>query len=169
MNQDTKNYETRRLAFFEELGILGTPQEKTFDDLAWLAAKLTGFPTAVMTLMGEDTGWFKARVGLEVDRLERKATLCNHVVTSGQPLLVENTLENDLTRDNPFVQDHYKIRSYAGFPIRFGDVPLGTICVIDSKPRSFDPNALRALRIIRDQIEAHFQLIHRRHRDTESA
>jgi GAF domain-containing protein len=128
--------EAARLADLEACRILDTAPEAGFDDLVRVAAQLAGTPTALISLVDRERQWFKARLGLEATETPRDISFCGHVVAGDRTLVVPDALRDDRFADNPLVLSGPRIRFYAGAPVHSaaGRV-LGTLCVIDTRPR----------------------------------
>jgi diguanylate cyclase (GGDEF)-like protein len=131
--------ERARLAAVHAYDILGTPPELEFDALARLAAFMFDVPIAVVSIMDENRLWFKSKIGLDVPELDRKVAFCAHAIMEPhQALVVDDLLVDKRFSGNPLVTQAPHIRFYAGAPIidpeRFA---LGTIAVIDVRPREF--------------------------------
>ncbi len=136
--------ESRRLAALRSLAILDTPMEERFDRITRLAALLGSVPIATITLIDEDRQWFKSAVGLGNRESSRELALCAHVVSSRQPVVVADTLLDDRFAENPLVTGEPRIRAYCGFPVFHEDGScLGTLCMIDTRPREFSEATLQ--------------------------
>jgi diguanylate cyclase (GGDEF)-like protein len=131
--------EAQRLEAVRSYAILDTPPEVDFDALTRVAAHAFDTPAAVVGLMDSDRLWFKSRLGLEVPELDRQIAFCAHaIMRPDEPLVVEDLLQDLRFRDNPLVKQAPKLRFYAGAPLVDPQgLPLGTIAVVDNRPRSF--------------------------------
>lgn len=146
--------EEKRLRALHRYQILDTPPEACFDTIVAQAAVTFNVPIALFTLVDEGRQWFKSRVGLDVEETERAVSFCAHAIATDTPLVLEDTLNFRRFADNPLVVGCPYIRFYAGAPVHAaGGEPLGTICVIDSKPRSFAWEEFLLLRRMAIQIE----------------
>lgn len=151
--------ETERLATLHELGVLDTPPEPRFNELVELAAFIAHTPIAAMTLIDEDRQWFKASIGLEIAGSTRDISFCGHTVAGDRTMVVPDTLRDERFADNPFVADAPKIRFYAGVPLSMANGHrVGTLCVLDTRPRTFLTDERRALEILGRQVEAQLYL-----------
>ncbi|MCG8357513.1 MAG: PAS domain S-box protein, partial [Kiloniellales bacterium] len=129
--------EEARLLALASYGIVDTPAEAEFDRFVRLASELFEVPIAVISLVERDRQWFKAIVGLEASETERQVSFCGHAILSDDPLVVPNALEDPRFKGNPLVVGAPNIRFYAGAPlITPTGARLGTLCIIDDKPRS---------------------------------
>ena len=81
--------------------------------------------------------WFKARVGLGATETLRDAAFCSYTILESTPdvMIVPNALEDDRFRENPLVLGAPDIRFYAGSPLKVNGLKVGTLCIIDTKPR----------------------------------
>jgi hypothetical protein len=137
-----------RLAELRRVKLLDTPAENPYDRLARLAAKLLNTPVALVSLVDDDRQFFKSCVGLDEPwRSARQTPLshsfCQHALEADQPLIIEDARAHPLVRESPAIRD-LGVVAYAGVPlITANGHALGTLCVIDHKPRAWT----------RDQIE----------------
>jgi PAS domain S-box-containing protein len=154
--------EERRLAALRRLNILDTPREKAFDDVAKLAAQLLAAPIALVSLIERDRQWFKACVGLNAKETSREVSFCSHAIA--QENLETVFVVPDATLDprfcnNPLVTGPPHIRLYAGAPLVTTDgQPVGSLCVIDSKPGQPTQNQLEALRVLAHSVIAQMEM-----------
>jgi phosphoribosyl 1,2-cyclic phosphodiesterase/CheY-like chemotaxis protein len=141
--------EERRLASLHALSILDSGPEERFDRITRLASALFDAPIALVTLVDEDRQWFKSCYGLNVKETSRDAAFCAHVIYDRRPMIVPDTFLDTRFADNPFVISEPRIRFYAGYPLILDDgACIGTLCVIDTRPRPpelFDVARLRDL------------------------
>lgn len=146
--------EQSRLRELSRLQIMDTAPERNFDELVDLVGRVLDVPIALVSLVDENRQWFKARLGLEAQETAREVSFCGHVVASGETLIVEDTLDDPRFFDNPLVSGEPQIRFYAGVPLHGADGSvLGTLCAIDTKPRSISPSDLKYLELLCRQTE----------------
>ena len=151
--------ETERLAAVHQLRILDTAPEPRFNELVELAAFIAHTPIAAMTLIDEDRQWFKASIGLEIPGSTRDISFCGHTIADDRMMVVPDTLRDDRFTDNPLVSSAPNIRFYAGVPLAGpSGHHVGTLCVLDTRPRTFLSDERRALEILGRQVEAQLQL-----------
>lgn len=131
--------ESQRLDAVRYYEILDTEPEVEFDALTRVAAHTFGAPIAVVAMLDSDRLWFKSKLGLEVPQLDRKVAFCAHaIMCPREPLVVPDLLNDQRFADNPLVANAPHLRFYAGAPIvDVTGLALGTIAVIDTKPRTF--------------------------------
>lgn len=129
--------ETRRQMALDELEVLDTPADPHLDTLVRLARECFGVGAVLISLIDHDRQWFKARTGLALSETSRQVSFCSHAIVQDDMLVVEDALEDPCFRDNPIVTGPPYLRFYAGQQLRDeNDVPLGTFCLIDFKPRT---------------------------------
>lgn len=139
--------EDRRLAALRRYHILDTPEEVIFDDLSALAAFICDTPIATVTLIDKDRQWFKSAVGQPTGETPRDQAFCAYTILSTEVLVVEDATQDVRFADNPLVTRENGIRFYAGAPLMDRDgFGLGSVCVIDKKPRHISPEQAEALR-----------------------
>ena len=139
--------EDRRLRTLQGLGLLDTEPEERFDRLTRLARRLFDVPIALVSIIDCDRQWFKSRQGLDATETPRDVSFCGHAILGSDVFVVPDTLIDPRFADNPLVTGEPSIRFYAGCPVSTPDgARLGTLCVIDRRPRSFGPDDIAALR-----------------------
>jgi diguanylate cyclase (GGDEF)-like protein len=131
--------ESTRLNALRALSILDTPAEERFDRLTRLARRIFDVPIALVSLVDENRQWFKSCVGLDASETSRDVSFCAHAILHDDIMMVPDTLMDERFQDNPLVTGEPGIRFYAGCPLSVPDgSKLGTLCLIDVKPRGFD-------------------------------
>lgn len=154
--------EAERLASLESIG-LDRASEAAYNELVELAAFTAHAPMASITVIDSDEAWFKSTIGFEADGLDRADSICGHTVAAGAPIIVPDTLKDERFHDNPLVTGDLGIRFYAGIPLILDDgLAVGTLCVLDNRPRTFLSDDRRALQIIGNQVTAHLKLAQQR-------
>lgn len=129
--------ESDRLAALLRYGILDTPKEPEFEDIVRLAADVFEAPIAVVNLIASDRQWFKAEIGIGARELPLDVSICAHALLQDDMFIVPDTLLDPRFDTNPLVQAEGGLRFYAGALLRTEEgLPLGTVCVLDHKPRS---------------------------------
>jgi anti-sigma regulatory factor (Ser/Thr protein kinase) len=156
---DEQNGEQARLEALRKYQILDTEPEIAFDDLALLASHICETPMAAISLVDEDRQWFKARIGFTTAETPRSISFCTHAIQQRDIFVVPDALKDDRLRNNPQVAGDPHIRFYAGAPLlaREGHA-LGTLCVVDDKPRKLSDTQLEALAALCRQVEAQLEL-----------
>lgn len=145
--------EKQRLAALRKLLILDTPPEERFDCIAAFAAQEFSVPMALVSLVDRDRQWFKSNFGLDARETPRDVSFCGHAVVFPAPLVVADALQDLRFVDNPLVIGHPHVRFYAGAGLRLprGEV-VGTLCVMDCRPRVFDRLDVALLCGLRDLV-----------------
>ena len=128
--------EATRLAAVRTARSALLPGEQTLRQLVHLASAIFEVPVAVVVLLDEDTQIYVERAGTDVRKRPRQGAICSHTIERHAPLVVLDASIDPTFRDNPFVQGEPHLRFYAGVPIRFLGQPIGTFCLVDTKPRA---------------------------------
>lgn len=143
--------EAERLAALHALLILDTPPEQRFDRIAAFAASEFDVPIVLLTLLDTRRQWFKARIGLDACETARDISFCGHAILQADIMVVPDALQDPRFADNPLVTGAPRIRFYAGAPLQLpSGQRLGTLCLIDRRPRTLDPLDLGILATLRD-------------------
>ena len=165
-------HEDERLLALQRYQILDTAEEASFDRFTRLACRLFGAPIALVSLVDKDRQWFKSCVGLDVRETSRDVAFCAHAILGDGPLVVADATKDYRFASNPLVTGPPYIRFYAGAPLCTADgYKLGTLCIIDRKPRTLGANDLATLSdlaaLVVEQIEQR-RLAARLHESEES-
>lgn len=140
-----------RLAALQRTGLLDSPPEAAFDRLTNLATKIIRAPVALVSLVDSDRQFFKSATGLAEPWRSRRGTplthsVCKHVVATARELVVNDARAHPLLCGNMAIQD-LGIVAYAGAPLVTTDGhALGSLCVVDIKPREWTDGDLDILR-----------------------
>lgn len=145
--------EQQRLAALRRSGLLDSPGEERFDRLTRLARALFDVPIVLISLIDENRQWFKSRQGLEVCETSREISFCGHAILDEPVFVVGDASQDARFADNPLVTGAPHIRFYAGAPLHFEGQRLGTLCLIDRRPRQLDAEQLARLRDLADTAE----------------
>ncbi|MFL9916770.1 sensor domain-containing diguanylate cyclase [Paraburkholderia fungorum] len=150
----TPRDESARLDTLRALNILDTLPEERFDRLTRLAKRLFDVPIALVSLVDADRQWFKSCVGMAASETSRDVSFCAHALLDDEILMVPDTLADVRFHDNPLVTDNPNIRFYAGCPLTVPNgSKLGTLCLIDTKPRGLDEEERELLRDLAHMAE----------------
>lgn len=146
--------ERERLNVLLTYQILDSSPEKDFDDIVKLASEICQTPVSAITLVDKDRQWFKSKIGLDVDETSRDSSFCAHAINNpDETLVITNALEDERFFDNPLVLNGPKIRCYVGVPlVDPSGMALGSLCVIDSEPRTLDNFQLLSLEKLANQV-----------------
>jgi diguanylate cyclase (GGDEF)-like protein len=151
-----------RLAALAATGLMDAPEPEPMQRLSRLVSHLLRAPVALVSFVDRDRQFFVGATGFDVEPFatERQTPLshsiCQHVVTSGERLAVEDARADARFEDNRGV-DELGFTAYLGVPLRSDDGQLlGSLCAIDSEPHEWtveDESALRDLsELVRDEL-----------------
>ncbi len=161
--------EPERLKALERYRVLDTPAEAAFDDLALLASQICGTPVALVTLVDGAREWFKARVDFAKTETPRDVAFCAHTILGKDLFVVPDASADPRFSESPLVTDD-GIRFYAGAPLVSADGhAVGTLCVMDRRPRSLSDSQAAALGALSRQVVAQLELRRALRREREEA
>lgn len=146
MMNDTVDLEDRRLAKLTSLSGRIRDHMRMFQPIADRAKVRFGVPIALVSVIDANDQIYVGNCGIAATSCPREQTFCTYTIMSSAVMIVEDTLQNAQFRDHPFVTGGPKLRFYAGAPVTFpGDLRIGTVCLADSRPRSFSKGDMMVL------------------------
>jgi len=151
--------EADRLAALDSYDILDTPAEAGFDDLVEIAAQICGAPMALISLVDARRQWFKAIRGLDATETPREVAFCHHAIQQDGIFIVEDATRDPRFAHNPLVTEEPSLRFYSGAPLVTPEgFPLGTLCVLDTKPGHLTDAQRGALEALARQVVVQMEL-----------
>lgn len=152
--------EVQRLKSLASFNILDTLPEKAYDDITAIAARICNTPIALISLVDKDRQWFKSKQGLETPETPREVAFCAHAILAPDELFeVTDATKDPRFHDNPLVTEDPNVVFYTGASLvtQTGEA-IGTLCVIDHKPREIDQNAKELLSLFSRHIVTHLEV-----------
>ncbi|MGC3992261.1 MAG: GAF domain-containing protein [Chthoniobacteraceae bacterium] len=151
--------ESKRLAALRHYQIMDTGPEQAYDDFVYLASTICRTPVALMSLVDAERQWFKAKVGLPVAETPREQAFCSYTILQQEVMVVKDATKDERFSTNPLVTSIPHIRFYAGAPLIDSEgMAMGSLCVIDRKPRTFTDEQAKSLKALARQIMAHMEM-----------
>ncbi|WP_369752226.1 PAS domain S-box protein [Flavobacterium sp. WC2409] len=149
----TPSNEKDRLQALESYLVMDSLTEKEFDSITKLASYICDTPISLVSLLDKDRQWFKSSVGLKAKETPKAISFCQYAIMGDEVYEVQNALEDTLFSDNPLVTGNPDIRFYAGAPLKDHEgFNLGTLCVIDTIPRTLTDMQKNALQLLANQV-----------------
>ena len=127
--------DAERLAFLSDLAILDTAPDESLDRIVALCRGIFEVPVAVVSLVAEERQWFKSIQGLDVCETSRDVAFCNYTILADEVFEVVDATIDPRFSTNMLVTEEPHIRYYAGAPLVYDGVRLGSLCLIDFVPR----------------------------------
>lgn len=156
---DTKLFdEPARIAALQRYDVLDTPPEAPFDKITNLVRTVLGVPMSAVSLIDAERQWFKSHPGLDSGETARNLAFCDHTIRTREPMVIEDASKDARFSQNALVTGAPGIASYAGVPLETPDgYNIGSLCAIDTRPRSFDPAQIEILKglaaLVVEQLE----------------
>ena len=139
--------------FFPRPAVMDHAPEKSFDDLAWLAAQICCAPMAVVSMAGERGQWVKSKVGLTAHEAGLEFTICSEALAQRRMQVVTDVLQDERLAHDPLVSAGPKLRFFAGVPLITADGELaGALSVMDRVPRQLSAEQVYALEVLARQL-----------------
>lgn len=147
--------EAERLAALRALAVLDTAPEERFDRLTRIAKAAFDVPIALVSLVDSNRQWFKSCIGVDVGETPRDQAFCAHAILGKTVFHIPDALQDERFADNPLVTGPARVRFYAGYPLTGPNGhALGTLCVIDTRPRRLDGEQIQLLQDLAALVEA---------------
>tara|TARA_R110002072_G_scaffold129415_1_gene267872 strand:+ start:352 stop:1449 length:1098 start_codon:yes stop_codon:yes gene_type:complete len=160
--------EKLRLSSLRSYNILDTEEDADFTELVELASAICETPISLISLVDSDRQWFKARVGFDPHETALDRSVCAHALLEDDYLEIKDMGADPRTSDNPLHTGEGGVNFYAGAVLVAPDgMPLGALCVLDTKPRILTPLQRQALKVLSKQVVKQLEL-HKRLRIEES-
>lgn len=146
--------EKERLASLESYSILDTLPEEDYDNLTAIAAEICGTPISLVSLLDNKRQWFKSHHGIDASETPKEYAFCAHAINSEEDILiVQDSRTDERFHDNPLVTGDPRVIFYAGIPLSTENgLPLGTLCVIDHKPKLLSQSQIASLKALAKQV-----------------
>ncbi len=146
--------EALRLDYLKSLNILDTLPESDYDSLTQIASQICDTPISLVSLIDDERQWFKSKFGIEVEESPREFGFCSHAINEKAPIfIVEDATKDVRFYDNPLVVGDPHVTFYAGVPLTdSNDLPIGTLCVVDSQPRNLTKHQKESLIALAKQV-----------------
>jgi diguanylate cyclase (GGDEF)-like protein len=151
--------EADRLTALDQLDLLDTPRDGSFDRIVRLIQNIFNVPTGLVSLMDGHRQWHLACSSGMDGEAERKDTFCQYPVVTGRSLVVRDATKDPVFALNPHVLAENGIRFYAGVPLKTHEGhTIGTVCAVGTEPRGFDARELQILTDLADMTMGEIEL-----------
>jgi len=152
--------ELERLDELRGYDVLDTRPERAFDDLTLIASRVADVPIALVSLVDQDRQWFKSKQGLSACETPRKVAFCSHAILRPESVMVvPDATQDPRFHDNPIVVGEPRVIFYAGAPlVTPSGVAVGTLCLIDHKPREITDEQKDTLSALARQVVSQLEL-----------
>lgn len=138
--------EAERLDALERLDVIDAPRNETFERIVSLIRNVFDVPIAIVSVIDGHRQLYKAWSGLTAEEAPRRDTFCNLTIQGLHPVVVPDASKDPRFAANPHVTGEPHIRFYAGVPLQTGEGHVvGTICAIDTRPRSIGDREIAML------------------------
>lgn len=143
----------KRLAFLADLAILDTAPDENLDRIVALCRGIFDVPVAVVSLVDQERQWFKSIQGLDVCETSRDVAFCNYTILADEIFEVVDAAIDPRFSENALVVDEPHIRYYAGAPLVYDGIRLGSLCLIDFVARDpLDAGQREILQSLADMV-----------------
>ncbi|MCM0605418.1 MAG: PAS domain-containing protein [Xanthomonadaceae bacterium] len=145
--------EKERLDALKRFNVLDTADEAEFDEITKLAATICETKISLVSLIDTNRQWFKSKFGLKAQETPRDVSYCGHAIMGCEVFEVSDSKLDPSFCDNPLYTGEPHVCFYAGAPLITEDgFRIGTLCVIDPKPKKLNENQIKALKSLAKQV-----------------
>jgi|GEM_PF-709522 len=145
--------ELERLKAVDRFLNLELSKKQELQDIVELAAELCGTPTALISMIDNDTQFIKFKRGFDADTTARRDAICNLVIDDFKLLIIPDLSSDNRFMNDPVLKGNHDIRFYAGVPLTTSDGHnLGSLCVLDSIPHTLSVTQQKMLHILSKQV-----------------
>ena len=140
--------ELERQSVITSLKVLDTAEEWQFDCLTALASHIMKAPIAALSLVDQNRVWFKSKINLSMDHVDRNDSFCAWSIKTTEPTVLTNLSKDPRFHSHPYVVGPPNLKFYAGVPLNVRGLNIGTLCVMDRRelqPSEYDLAALALL------------------------
>ena len=123
-----------------------------FDKLTRISAALFDVPISLISMVDENRQWFKSTYGTNLCEGPRDMAFCAHAILAPTVMIVPDALLDPRFADNPVVVNEPRVRFYAGCPLVTDGSCIGTLCLIDTRPRDLDATTIRLLQDLAELV-----------------
>ena len=151
--------EAERIAALQSAMCAYVPREDRFDRITRMAQRLLHVPIVLISIIEDDVQWFRSAQGLDVPETTRDISFCGHAIMQSDVFQVRDTHLDPRFANNPLVVGPPYIRSYCGWPLEIAlGLRVGTLCVLDTMPRTFSPDDLESLADMGHMVESELRV-----------
>lgn len=139
--------EAERQATIARMRIANFDAEPELDRITALARRIFDVRSATVTVLDHNRQIFKSRANFDMTESRRDISFCGHAIIRTEPFVISDARTDPRFHDNPLVVCNEPIIFYAGMPVRHHTGhPVGTLCILDNKPRDMSPRDLDNLK-----------------------
>lgn len=152
--------ESARLKALERYNILDTLPEEVYEEVTHMAIEMTGIPIAILSLVDHNREWFKSKKGIAFQQAPREYAFSAHAILHPDEIMVvPDARFDERFFNNPLTTGESRVIFYAGFPIVDAQgYALGTLAVIDNRPRVLSEGKLLALKVLAKMVQKNLEL-----------
>lgn len=153
--------EVERVQALKSLQVLDTPINPIFERITRITKQIFGVPVVAISIIDSERQWFKSTQGMNVCENDLSTSFCSHTILQNDVFVVPDSLKDERFFDNPCVYNDPHARFYAGCPVKSADgYNIGTLCIIDSRPRDLTQEEKDSLRDIAILVQDELQKYH---------
>jgi GAF domain len=151
--------DAERVAALQSAMCAYVPREDRFDRITRMAQRILQVPIVLISVIENDVQWFRSAQGLSISEAARDISFCSHAIMTSDVFQVRDTLDDPRFAKNPLVTGPPFIRSYCGWPLEIAlGLRVGTLCVIDTMPRTYSPEDLEYLADMAHMVESELRI-----------
>jgi diguanylate cyclase (GGDEF)-like protein len=139
----------------QALKVLDSESDERFDRYTRLACKIFDVPIALVSLIDRERRWFQSEYGIEVPSTLQGFSFCGLEMSGDEVLVVPDVRKDERFRDRQTLAMALNLQFYAACPLQSpSGEHLGSLCLIDHRPRDFSPDDADKLKELGHLVEA---------------
>lgn len=146
-------HETIRLKALTDLNAAKYIPNATVDRITAFARTHFRVPFCLVNLIEAERALVLSSQGIAVSEVPRNQAFCTYAILQDDVLVIPDTRADERFKNNPLVMGSPFIRFYAGAPLIYErQIRLGSLCLMDTKPRSFSRGEQAELRMLAQHV-----------------
>ncbi|MGB3144244.1 MAG: PAS domain S-box protein [Maribacter sp.] len=156
----SKIIDNTRLEILKSYDLLDSSREKLYDDITKFAARVCKTPVSLLSIAGEKAQIQKSSYGIDGQEIPTAEVLCNYIFDKDLEFLeIENLEYDERFSSLSTSKSTSDICFYAAVNLKNSDgYALGSLCVIDFKPKKLSELQINTIRTLGNQIIQHFEI-----------
>lgn len=153
MKYNSQLKENFRNSIINDYQILGSSQDKDYDDLIFLASSICEVETAGLCIVNDQQVWFKSKTGFKIEDILLENSFSRLTLESNENLVAINFSDNPELFQKASRHYHNDYKFYCGVSIiNSSGHKLGVLEIFDLEERELKDFQIKSLKVLASQI-----------------